>query len=466
MKEQVNNKIFITQFLLEIKQLVEELKHDSNKLPSESECEEVKITIVENNFDLIYKISMECRYIDVSPNHQVILGYKPDDLINKRIFDIIHPEDIPNVIRVGKELIKKLNSNKFIHRLKHKKDHWLWFESAVKLYQSQTGELKALIISRDITDNKKSQEVLEKRLVLFEQINSLLNNIKEAICCVDNNWLITYLNPEAERIFMKSGEKLVGKSVWEAFPDNFSLKVYKKLKQALEQKNHVRFEEYFREFNIWYEVRTYPSQQSLIVYFNDITERKKREEEIMHAAYHDPLTNVPNRKFFKECLNKEIAKAKRNKSMLSVMFLDLDKFKVINDTLGHDVGDQILKSVAKRLASCLREGDTIARMGGDEFLLLLPDIEQASDAEIVAKRILNTLKQPFTFGGHEFHITTSIGITFYCNDGENSDTLFKKADVAMYTAKEKGGNTYENYSQKLAMDIVLDDTAKEDNRRK
>lgn len=178
----------------------------------------------------------------------------------------------------------------------------------------------------------------------------------------------------------------------------------------------------------------------------DITERKKTEETIRQMAYHDSLTGLPNRKLFADRLTHTMALAHRKRQMLSVMFFDLDRFKNINDKFGHTEGDQLLIHVSERLKNLLRESDTVGRMGGDEFLLLLPDIAQRNDAGEIAQKIVEAIRMPFVFHNRELCITTSIGVAIYPDDGETVDTLIKKADIAMYHAKKAGRDNYKLYS--------------------
>lgn len=184
----------------------------------------------------------------------------------------------------------------------------------------------------------------------------------------------------------------------------------------------------------------------LNVALQEITERKKAEETIRFQAFHDPLTGLPNRMLFMDHLNLELGEGRRNRKMLAVMFLDLDNFKNINDRLGHTIGDKLLKEVGDRLKACLRETDTVARIGGDEFTILLTDTAQPEDAIAIAKKITSVFREPFLPEDHELNVTACVGISIYPDDGESADELLKNADIAMYHAKEHGRNNYQFYS--------------------
>ncbi len=177
--------------------------------------------------------------------------------------------------------------------------------------------------------------------------------------------------------------------------------------------------------------------------------RRQSESLINHMAYHDALTNLPNRILLQDRLEVAIMQAKRNEHMVAVMLLDLDRFKTINDTLGHHMGDLLLKAVAERLTRCMRESNTIVRMGGDEFIVVVPDLAHAKNAAIVAQKILDVLYQPFQIEGYEIHTTTSIGVSIYPVDADDVSMLIKKADTAMYHAKEQGRNTFEFYMESM-----------------
>lgn len=192
----------------------------------------------------------------------------------------------------------------------------------------------------------------------------------------------------------------------------------------------------------------------------DITDRIEAEEIIRFQAYHDMLTRLPNRTLLQDRLDQAISHAKRNNSQLAVMFLDLDRFKVVNDTLGHIIGDKLLQAVSLRLKKCIRECDTLGRIGGDEFTLLLPDVKSCEDSVRVAQKINAALKDPFCINGNEFFISASIGIAHFPDDGQSMDTLIKHADIAMYHVKGNGKDGYqlfnsgmnEIYSRHMAME--------------
>jgi len=181
----------------------------------------------------------------------------------------------------------------------------------------------------------------------------------------------------------------------------------------------------------------------------DITLRKTAEDHARHLAHYDVLTDLPNRTLINDRLQQAIAKAKRDKKRMAVMFIDLDHFKPVNDKLGHEIGDSLLKLVAKRLQSCMRESDTVARIGGDEFVVLLPEIEQENDAQVVADKIRSALQSPFEVQTHQLNISCSIGIAVYPDHGHDEKLLLINADMAMYHAKKDGKDNAKFYLREM-----------------
>jgi diguanylate cyclase (GGDEF)-like protein/PAS domain S-box-containing protein len=181
----------------------------------------------------------------------------------------------------------------------------------------------------------------------------------------------------------------------------------------------------------------------------DITDRKLAEQRIAHMAHHDALTGLPNRVLLRDRIQQAIAHAHREGTQLAVLFLDLDRFKTINDSLGHQLGDRLLQSVASRILVCVREGDTVARVGGDEFVIVIPDISSAADASGVGAKILEVLASAFHLGGHDLHVSGSVGISLYPGDGVEAETLMRNADTAMYHAKDSGRGKLQFFTQHM-----------------
>lgn len=182
----------------------------------------------------------------------------------------------------------------------------------------------------------------------------------------------------------------------------------------------------------------------LVSQIENITDRKRSEEQVLHLAHHDMLTDLPNRRLLQDRLNQAIARARRCHHSIAVMFLDLDDFKKINDSLGHDFGDALLKAAAERLCSCVRSVDTVSRQGGDEFVIVLADISQPQDATLVAEKILKAISASISVREHALNITVSIGISIYSGSGpDDSQELIQKGDISMYRAKKAGRNRFQ-----------------------
>jgi diguanylate cyclase (GGDEF)-like protein/PAS domain S-box-containing protein len=195
-----------------------------------------------------------------------------------------------------------------------------------------------------------------------------------------------------------------------------------------------------RDVLISAELIEFLDQPCVLTIISDITERKRYESRIQHLAAHDGLTNLPNRMLFHDRLTQAITHSKRSRTPVAVLFVDLDRMKTINDGLGHETGDVVLQAVATRLRMLVREGDTVARLGGDEFLIALASLERVADAYVVAQKVVDAFAAPFSITRRELHLSASVGVAIYPHDGEDSGTLVRHADIAMYGAKEAGGN--------------------------
>lgn len=292
------------------------------------------------------------------------------------------------------------------------------------------------------------------------RVRTVLETVDEGIVSISESGSIELFNPGAERIFGYRGADIIGSNVSMLMPEPYRSEHDEYLRRYLETGaahvigtgREVRAQRGNGEiFPLELHVSEYylEGRRQFIGIMRDITERKATEEKIIHLAHHDALTDLPNRRLVQERIQQTIAWARRSGAQFAVMFIDLDKFKGINDTLGHDVGDRLLQMVAHRLTECLREEDTVGRQGGDEFIVLLGILSAAEDAALVAQKILDALSTPFIINGRDLHTSASIGIAVYPQDGTDVETLLKNSDTAMYHAKETGRSNYQFFTQAM-----------------
>ncbi|WP_146200995.1 putative bifunctional diguanylate cyclase/phosphodiesterase [Tumebacillus permanentifrigoris] len=313
-------------------------------------------------------------------------------------------------------------------------------------------------ILRDITERKAS----ELRLNVSEQrYKSLFENNPNAIYSVDQTGRFTELNPAVEAISGYKPEELLNRDHSELLLPEYVKISYANL-QAAKSGERQEMEASFIHKNghrVDLSVISLPIQVDgemvgMYCIAQDITERKHAERMINRMAFTDCLTDLPNRRLFKQRLSESIKEAHAQDEQLAVLFIDLDRFKIINDSLGHAFGDHVLQAMAERLKSCITPQDTLSRMGGDEFTLLLPKLNGIEHAITVSQRLLQIVREPLVVEGTEVHITTSIGIALYPDNGLDTDTLMKNADIAMYRIKERGKNNYQFFSDVMNEDAV------------
>ncbi|ABL01087.1 diguanylate cyclase/phosphodiesterase [Pelobacter propionicus DSM 2379] len=262
-------------------------------------------------------------------------------------------------------------------------------------------------------------------------------------------------NPSCAAMFGCDPQTLIGSDSIALFGETFR-EYLSELLRLLEQGTSIQFELTLPRTDNLYSVHAFSPDHGLVAtLFEDITERRKSEQQIQHMAYFDSLTDLPNRVLFLDRLRQAIAHALRDENSLAVLFLDLDRFKDINDTLGHSAGDQLLIQVTRRLGRQIRSCDTLARLGGDEFVVIVTDLGKKMNATRVAQDLINAIQPPFLIAGRELHVTTSIGIALFPDDGNNAETLVKHADLAMYSSKESGRNRYNFYSASMNQKALM-----------
>ncbi|MCF6235198.1 MAG: EAL domain-containing protein [Gammaproteobacteria bacterium] len=290
------------------------------------------------------------------------------------------------------------------------------------------------------------------------QLTEIFNSTMEGIMITDNAGVIQSTNPAFSAITGYSEGEVVGRTPRLLRSDKESPECHQQMWKNLKSQGHWQGEVWNRRKNgedypQWMTISTLPSEygenNQYVALFIDITKQKEREACIEYQAYHDALTALPNRRLFHDRLECALAQVERSGESLAVLFLDLDRFKNINDSLGHRIGDQLLQAVAKRLKETVRHEDTVARLGGDEFTVLLSRIAKRQEVEQVVHKLITAFRQPFKIDGHTLHISSSIGVALFPCDGETPELLMKNADSAMYRAKEKGRNNYCFYSQNM-----------------
>lgn len=445
--------------------------------------------LFENANDLIQSVGADGRILFVNRAWRETLGYAENEVADLSLKQIISAELWAQGMEVFADVLS--GKNRRIETIFLARDgRKIYLEGNINCRYKNGVPVATRGIYRDITTRKRAEEELrtlneslEQRVVertrelkhAYEFNRTVLNSMSDPISIIDvRDFRIIGVNSSFLHEFKMSEEDVMGKLCHEvthrrtepcASPDDTC-----PLRETLESGQHASAEHvhFCKDGERKYvEVITSPikDEQDTVIQVvhiqRDITRRKRAEEQIRSLAYYDRLTGLPNRTFYIELLSRALIHAERYKRKMATLFVDLDAFKRINDTLGHDAGDQLLQEVSTRLVRCMRKSDYIARsdkeeaqdivsrLGGDEFIVLLDELRRLEDAAIAANRILADLSRPFMLGGQEVFITASIGISLYPSDGTDADALLKAADIAMYHAKNQGKNNYQYYAQSM-----------------
>ncbi len=429
-------------------------------------------------------------------NHAVkkVLGYTPEDFINggyEFATSLVHPDDLPRIMTENQEALEAANARisgddepivAFEYRMKRKDGSWRWLHSdGSVLKRNDEGKVELVMnVSIDITDHKDRDEEMEQLRAELErriqernsalsateqQYRSLVEAVQDyAIFRLDPTGNVATWNAGIEHIMGYQEAEILGRPIGVFFTDTDrerGLPMQELEKARTEGNAIVEGVRVRKDGTTFYAIATVTpiyndggQLQGFSKIMRDITELKEAEETIRFQASRDSLTGLANRKALDDHFDSALATAIRKRHKLGVLFLDLDRFKTINDTLGHGIGDLILKEVGQRLQQSVRQVDTVARLGGDEFIILLTEIHSAQDAVRVAEKILKAFTPVMRVQDQSLHVSSSIGIALFPADGQDIYTLLKNADTALYRAKDAGRNRYQFYNYSMNLQSV------------
>jgi diguanylate cyclase (GGDEF)-like protein/PAS domain S-box-containing protein len=389
------------------------------------------------------------RWLRVNDHGCEILDYSREELLQKTWIELLHPDDRPTSVAAFQSVIVGEQAGFAVDRRFLRRDRSILFSSInVRSTRDARGAVDYLVATfQDITERKRAEADLRIAAIAFET--------QEGMIVTDAEGDILRVNRAFTVITGYAAEEAIGCNPRLLKSGRHDAAFYTSMWSSLRQTGTWQGEIWNRRRNgeiypQWLTITAVQDDHDVVTHYvgtlTDITERKAAEDEIKHLAFYDPLTCLPNRRLLRDRLHQAIAASARNQRSGALMFIDLDNFKTLNDSFGHDQGDLLLQQVAQRLTASVREHDTVARLGGDEFVVLLEDLsgsirEAAIQAEYVGKKILASLNRPYALTGREHHSTPSIGVTLFSDHRETVDEVLRQADVAMYAAKAGGRNT-------------------------
>ncbi|TDR48872.1 diguanylate cyclase/phosphodiesterase with PAS/PAC sensor(s) [Tahibacter aquaticus] len=389
-----------------------------------------------------------------------LLGSSPEESLSAddwRNF-AVHPDDLPRVDRTMADHVAGVTSHfESEHRVAHAQGGWIWVLSRGKIVERDSDGEPARIsgTARNVTASRLAER--ERRIAA-----EVIRNMTEAVTVTDLDYHFTSVNLAFTRMTGYREDEVLGLNAAVLNSPQHAPEVYEQMRETLGQTGHWRGELWQRrkdgeEFLSWLELAEVRDGHGMRTHFvgvlADITDRKRAEQELRYLANYDTLTGLPNRTLLGERLGHAIMRARRNGRRVAVLFLDLDRFKHVNDSMGHAAGDRMLKAAGSRLRAHVRDSDTVARLGGDEFTVVLEDVHDGSEAEHIAQKLLLAFGEPLALdAGQEVVISPSIGISLYPDHAQVPTDLLKYADTAMYQAKESGRNTYKVYTSEMDSD--------------
>jgi len=403
--------------------------------------------------DIIVKVDREGKWTFLNDVACEFWGKPREELIGSTFADYLHPDDQQKTRAAIEEVKTKKLVRGLVNRQKTPKGWRIVEWNAAAIFDQEARYVGIQATGRDITERKQMEEVLIQERNLLQ---ALIDNIPDAIYFKDDKNRFIRVNKARADLSGTTPENMIGKTDFEFFPEEQARQAFADDNRVMESDRALvdKVEKITGADGTehWFSVTKIPrhNEKGEVIgtmgISRDITERKQQEKQLAYMSTHDTLTGLANRALFRDHLALALAHAQRNRQKFPIMLLDLDNFKDVNDRLGHSVGDKLLQAAGDRIKGILRKADTVARTGGDEFLLLLPETTKTGQVDVVAQKILAAFQKSFVCNHHEISITTSIGISIYPSDGEDADTLMKNADIAMYRVKETGRNNCQYYA--------------------
>ena len=390
-----------------------------------------------------------------SPSYRQFFG-DSRDLRGSDSFADVHPEDRERVKRVFRQTTETGRGQEIEYRLVRNDGSVRHLASAGRLLRDRQGEAaRVVVVSRDITERKQAEQ--------WERIAATAFESQQGMFITDANAVILRVNQAFTDITGYTADDCIGQTPKLLSSGRHDASFYAAMRESIERSGIWQGEIWNRRkngeiFPEWLTISAVRDGDGVVTHYvsalTDMSAHKAAQEEIRHLAFYDALTGLPNRRLLHDRLRVAIASSGRTERQGALLFIDLDNFKTLNDTLGHDMGDRLLQQVGLRLSSCVREGDTVARLGGDEFVVMLENLgerpeEAAGQSRIVGEKILSVLNRPYQLPGHDYHNTPSVGITLFGGQQVGIDELMKRADLAMYEAKASGRNALRFFDPRM-----------------
>ncbi len=408
--------------------------------------------LVENSSDVVMVLGEAGLVTFVSPTVRRLLGRSEDQVLDHAVLDLVHRPDQVHVRR----LLAAPNSAQGTHsnvevRLLHGSGELRWFEVEARDLSAEEEVQGVVVTCSDISDRKRAEAQMLRSEARFRL---MVQNSSDVVAIIDDNSLVTYISPSIESMLGFPPHEVLGRNVFELLSVTDAERV-RSLEVAELDGTTIDVRVQARDGSIRSvevvitDMRHQAEVDGIVLNIRDVTDRKSLEDEMRHQALHDDLTGLANRTLFVERVNDAVRSPKRNGEVVAVLFIDLDDFKLINDSLGHLIGDQVLVSVADRIQQCLRLSDVASRLGGDEFAVLLSGIYGATEVFEVAERIRESLRVPVQVGEQEFPLSASLGIASDLDGTRSGEDLLRSADLAMYQAKQQGKDRIELFEDHM-----------------